>query len=350
MWLLMACDVDIHQREICTYTVQLRYDYNEEDTARDNRILYWVDTVEEYIFDEAQILYSVRHVTQEQCMEYLDSEMQLPAGKYTVMVIGNRDNRSNVYDRATNGVPEIGKTRRTDMRMSLDNSERFEGGTSGPCEELFYGYRTFTVREIGATRVRVDVLNAHFQLRFRLTWKPGSVGADTYLPGRYYSIIEEIPSEYNLMPEWIFPAGRFTPHLFDPTIDDLYPFSDNAVIHHIPYTTYQGRNPLTYLHSSYLNADREVRGEFVAYRVKNESNLMLTIYNSADGVTHAPQSDQMVLPRAINLSEYFEWYGINLDHELKQEYELNIVVDGNTITITPMGGLSISDWTEGGII
>jgi hypothetical protein len=347
-----ACDVDLHETEICTYTVQLRYDYNEEDTSYQNRILYWVDTVEEYIFDEAQLLYSVRQVTQEKCIEYMDSEMQLEAGKYTVMAIGNRDDRSRVYDQATGQAPVIGETLRADMRMSLDGSEiRLDDGTSGPCEELFYGYRTFSVREMGASRVRVDMLNAHFQLRFRLTWRPGTgTGAGGYLPGEYYCIMREVPSEYDMMPEWIFPAGRFTAEEFDTTAHDAYPYIDNNVIHHIPYTTYLDKNVLSYSNTTYLNADREVWGEIISYRTKNDTGLTLEVYRSNDGKTHTPETDQLVLPRPINLSGYFEWFEIDLDHELKQEYELDIVVDGDRITISPRGGLSISDWTEGGAI
>ncbi len=342
--LVVACDVDMHEREICTYTVQLRYEYNEENTARENKITAWVDGIDEYIFEaESHLLYSIRHVTEELCKENLDSEMQLPAGKYSVIAVGNGDDRSRVYDEKTGTAPQIGKTHREDMRLSLDNPTAVADGAVGPCEELFHGYRTFTVREVGASRVRVDMMNAHFQLRFRVTWRRSRADLDD---GIYYAVLEDIPSEYRMMPEWIFPAGSFTAQKHEPTGHDLYPYEDRDVIHHIPHTSFQQKNILSHSNETYLNADREIWGQFVNYRVKNDTGMMMNVYYASSG-TRA-EGDPMVLPKKINLKDYFAHYKYNLDHELKQEYALDIVVDGQTIIITPMNGLKVSDWGEGG--
>ncbi len=345
-FLLTGCDVDMYEREICTYTVQLQYSYNEENKAPDNRITYWITAIDEYIFDENEILYSIRRVTKDMCTEHFNSEMQLPPGQYSIVAVGNGDTRSVVFDARTGREPAIGVTRREDMDMSLRNADRFPDGSAGPCEELFHGYRTFTVRELGASRIQVDMINAHFQLRFRITWK----GTRATLPfGDYYAVIEQIPSSYGLMPEYLFPKNSFVAEPYDHPRHDTFLSENYDVLHHIPHVCYSEDNLLTHTNSTYLNVDREIWGQFVNYRIKGETRPMMTLYYAGEDNTRA-NGDEMILPRPIDLGAYFEWYGINLDHELKQEYALEILVDGNQIVITPMGGLTIADWTDGGIL
>lgn len=338
-----GCDNDLYELEICTYTLQLRYHYNEENTTVENKIVYWIRGIDEYIFDAQEILYMTRRVTESVCTENLDSEIDLPAGRYSVIGVGNRDTRSSTWDAATGRAPEIGKTHRDDMRLSLTDPDSFEDGTVGPCEELFHGYRTFTVGETGASRVRVDMINTHFQLRFRVTWTNAS---RTPSAGTYYAVLEDVPSQYALMPQYIYPAGEFSPLEHDPSEHDFYPYNDNDVIHHIPHTGHDSDNMLSHSNTTYLNADGEVWGQLVNYRIKTDMHPILKLYYSPGG-TRA-EGDPMVFPRAIDLQTYFRWFGYELDHELKQDYVLDIVIDGDRIILNPLDGLSIADWSEGG--
>ncbi len=344
VWLgVCSCDTQDY-REPCLYKVQLRYDYNEENGTSENMIEYWVSHIDEYIFDDQNILFLTRRVTPDRCADYMNSEFDLPPGTYSVIAVGNADSRSAVQDEATGNAPLAGKTHREDMRLSLDNADEFEDGTKGPCEELFHGYRTFTVREVGASRVRVDMVNAHFQLRFRVTWRNNPAPTR----GAYYSVLDDIPSEYHLMPQYIYPAGSFSIENHDHEYHDLYPYEDNRVIHHIPHTNHQQRNVLTHSNTTYLNADNEVWGTFVNYRIKTATKPILRLYYA--GETRGDGDDRMVLPRDIDLQAFFRWYNYELDHELKQEYVLDILVDGDTIIISPLDNLNVADWTEGGVL
>ena len=336
---LSACHVE-NYREICDYKVQLRYDYNEENSSGGvNKIEYYVNNIDEYIFDERGILLHYRRFTAARCKEYLNSEIDLPPGQYSVIAIGNIDDRSTVWDAQTGIAPVESHTHREDMRMTLTNATAMPGDTKGPCEPLYYGYRTFTVKEQGISRIRVDMIHAHLKLRFRVTWK------NTAAPARdegYYSTLESIPSEYALMPQYYYPAGSFACQGHDPS-QDTYPSSSNDVIHHIPYTCRmdgagQPINLLKYRCDTKVNADWEMWGDFTAYRIKTETGLRLRILG-ADG--------QSILPKGndIDLQAYFAWYSYELDHTLRQEYELDIVVDGETIYVNP---LRIGDWDEGG--
>lgn len=335
---LVSCDMDSPQREVCDYTLLLRYDYNEENSTTENRIEQYVHTIDEYLFDGDNILYAVRRITPDVCRTAMDSEWNLPLGRYSVIAIGNRDERSRCFDQRSNAEPVPGVTHREDMRLSLDNAAVMTGDTRGPSEPLYQGYRTFTVTE-EINRIRVDMINVHLQLRFRVTWLNGAAPER----GDYYATLDNVPSDYRLMPEYISPRGVFTVEPFSAAVHEEYREQDNDdAIQHIPHVTYMENNVVHHRYDTYLNADNEVYGEFRSYRIKSTTAPMLWLYRASD--TRA-EEDEMVLPRGIDLQAYFEWYDYKLDHELKQDYELDIVVDGDKINITP---LQLDDWDEGG--
>ena len=332
----VSCDVGDYG-ELCDYNLQLRYDYNEENTSQQNMIEYYVYGIDEYIFDEEGILFRHNRITPDVCREYLNSELTLPPGRYSVIAIGNRDERSGVWDNLTGNAPVEGQTRREDLRMALDNAEQLDGGTKGPSEKLYHGYRTFTVKPQGISRVRVNVINAHCFIRFRVTWRNNTTpprGVD------YHATLDGIASHYKLMPEYIYPRNTFDYALHDPAIHDDYAPDDNGVIHHIPFTHFEDRNVLSYRNDTRINADNELWGEFITYRFKTEDSPVLSIVRSSD--------DHLIVPKVIDLRVYFDWYYSNeSDYTLKQDYYINIDIDGNLITMMP---LNVADWEEGGIL
>ncbi len=320
----------------CVTGVQLLYDYNEENTTSENKIEYWVHSIDEYIFDQSHILCSVRRLAPGE----FASLLELPEGKYSVIAIGNMDGRSRVGDGDAGTTPKVGKTRRENLNLSLQNAEQFPDGTRGPCEELFHCYRTFSVAGKGISRIRADMVNAHFQLRFKVRWQ------NTDLPqaGAYYAVVEDAPSQYSLMPEWVYPSGRFEAQRHNPAGHDAHPTTSNETIHHLPETAIG--NTLDHSNITYLNSDFEVWGEIVRYRVKSSTPMTLNLYYAPDGTRAV--TDIPVLPRSVDLRECLEYFEYNLDHTLKQEYTLDIEINGKQIIINPIDGLSIADWTDGG--
>lgn len=341
----VSCDTELYFEE-CVYSLLIRYDYNEENTTTDNKILYWISDIDEYIFDDQGVLLATRKVTESICAENLDSEVALRPGRYSVLALGNVDGRSVVWDAATGEAPLVGQTRREDMRMTLRNAEAFPDGTTGPCEELYYGYRSFSVGEIGQSVVRVDMINAHFQLRFRVTWKNRVHMPDV---GNYYAVMGDTPSQYELMPQYVYLPREFEALPHDPETQDPYLTRDNRVIHYIPRTAIPDTNILRHRDSTYLNADFEVWGTIVGYRIKSETNAVLNLYYTGDGDVLTDE-DPMVFPHGIDLQQYFDWFQYDLDHELKQEYAIDIVIDGDAIQLAPLEGMSIADWSDGGFL
>jgi len=309
-------------------------------------IEYYVHEINEYIFREDGVLYQQRTFTTDRCTEYMNSELTLPPGRYSVIAIGNRDDRSVASDSRNGGIPVEGVTHRDDMRLALENCASLAEGTNGHSEKLYHGYKTFTVKSTGISRVRVDMVNAHMTLRFRVTWKNGATPPSGT---HYYAVLESVPSAYSLMPEYIYPAGCFDAERHDCDGHDLYPNSCNEVIHHIPHTCYGAEeaslgNALIHREDTKVTVDKEMWGEFITYRVKMDTEPVLKIYSSA--ATRA-EGDEMIIPRAINLRQYLEWYDYQPDHTLKQLYEINIEIDGDKIILMP---LNIADWEEGGVL
>ena len=327
--------------EVCAYTVQLRYDYNEENTTAENRIDYYVRTLEQYLFDEQGLLLAVQPVLRDACDGTWRSELDLPPGRYSVIAVGNRDERSALWDAATGDDPVVGQTRREDLRMALTGAEPLPNGTSGMSERLYHGYRTFAVKPVGASHVRVDVVHAHFSLRFRVTWKRNAPAEKS----GYYTQLEAVPSEYALMPEFLYPKGSFQWQVHDPQAHDEHEPTSNAVIHHIPHTGHREYNALTHRHDTYINADNELWGQFVNYRVRNETAFWLHIYRHDEATGQSVR----LLTNGIDLKDYFGFMQTDLDHTLRQEYELSIVIDGDTATVSPLG-INVADWDEGGTL
>lgn len=330
-----SCHTDDY-RSTCDYKVQLRYDYNEENQSDGvNMIEYYVFEIDEYIFDQDGILYAQRRFEADRCSEHMNSELQLPPGRYSVIAIGNRDHRSTTWDAATGNAPVEGLTHRDDMRMTLDNPEPMPDGSNADSEPLYHGYKTFTVNERGISRVRVDMINAHMTLRFRVRWKNGASPER----GNYHALLTTIPSHYSLMPQYIYPKSSLECHSFDGDVYDEYPSDCNNVIHHIPYTCYADGAPanlLTHRLDTYLNADNEIWGEFRTYRIKKSTPVKLLI-RSASGA--------LAVPGAVDVTGYLTHFGFTRDDELKQVYEIDILIDGEKIIMNP---LDVGDWFEGG--
>ena len=337
-----SCSMDEYN-EICDYTVQLRYDYNEENTADNNMIDYYVDKIDEYIFDEQGILFLHRQISHGKCREYLHSEVDLPPGQYSVIAIGNVDERSEVIDITSTSTglkpPIPGVTRREDIRLSLNNCENLFGNTIGPSEKLYYGYKTFTVLPNKISLIRVDVINAHLSLKLRVTWKNGIPAT---IQG-YYMQLEGLPSEYNLMPEFIYPARSFDCENHNTNSHDAYPSNCNVVIHHIPHTCHQNSNVLTHRYDSYITNDHEMWGQFTTYRIKNATPTLLNIYHYDENT----QQTTKILSNGIDLQAYFAFRQTNLDQTLKQDYLLSVEIDGDKTNILP---LNVGDWEEGGAL
>lgn len=305
----------------CDYTVQIRYDYNAENTSSTNLLTTYIGSLDEFLFDEDGILYAVRPLAVDECTGQWVSEYDLPPGRYSVIAIGNRSDMSVIND------ARIGHTRREDMLMTLTTAN-----PSNDTDRLYHGYRTFTVVPNGVSNVRVDMVHSHCIIRFRIRWKN-----NTPPMGNYYSVMKYIPSEYSLMPEYYYPKPfeACTKHI--PESSDPYSQAPQSVRHHIT-TVHANRDLLDHTIALKRNVDGEVIGQFVMYRIKNENHPTMSLHT---GTTRA--SEQVM--KDIDLQRYFLDQGIDHDSSLKQEYNIEIMIDGDRVSVM---SVTIGDWQEGG--
>lgn len=335
-----ACEfiIDRNDDVVCDYSARIRYDYNEENSTQENRFDYRIATLDEYIFDEQGVLVGEHRITRDSCDGSWHSDIDLPPGRYSVIAIGNKDSRSEITDTRSEEAPVVGLTLREDMRMTLKNCAEYLDGTRGPSESLYHGYRTFTISSTEVSSVRVDMVHAHLKLKFRVTWKnnPPVERED------YYLTLETVPSQYALMPEYYYPEGSFDCRAHDPGHCDPYRIVCNNVVHHIPYTCHGGNNLTVHRYDTYITNDNEMWSEFTAYRLKNDTPARIQIRHWNEKT----RSEDNVLNKGIDLRDYLvNFRGFNLNHTLKQEYELSIIIDGDQAIISP---LEVNDWEEGG--
>lgn len=332
--LLTGCFDNSDYREICSYNVQLRYDYNVENSSTENKLPQYVRAITEYLFDEQGILLAIHPLQLDTCSGKWISERRLAPGRYSVIAVGNRGAMSVVTDNAAE--PVVGVTSRKDMLLTLKNrtmtraDEYFENS-----ERLYHGYRTFSVEYGEISHVRVDMVHSHLVIHYKVIWEGG-------MPNNLSNVhirMQNMPSEYHLMPEFIYPEQQGLCYKHNPESDDFYNLQETNCIHHIA-TVHNNRNYVNHRHTSTLFG-QEATGEVITYRLRNEPEpgriSTFTVYDA-----------DKPLANPVPLNDFFVRQGINLDETLRQEYPLvfRINKDGS-ITVA---FATVEDWDEGGWI
>ncbi|NDV64246.1 FimB/Mfa2 family fimbrial subunit [Bacteroides sp. 224] len=336
--LLNACHIDHYGPEgECNYTVRIFYHYNRENTSRENVLPDYVKWMTAYIFDSEGILYATHPVEIDVCDGQYASELNLPPGRYSIIVVGNDTSMSATTDAATTHTPEVGVTHREDMLLFLQNETptRTARGYFDNCGRLYHGYRTFSIAPAELSHVRVDMVHSHCVINYKVIWEGG-------MPNNLSNVhirMQNMPSEYHLMPEFIYPEQQGLCYKHNPDSDDFYDRQETNCIHHIA-TVHNNRNYVNHRHTSTLFG-QEATGEVITYRLRNEPEpgkiSTFTVYDA-----------DKPLANSVPLNDFFVRQGINLDETLRQEYPLvfRINKDGS-ITVA---FATVEDWDEGGWI
>lgn len=332
---LVSCmKVIDHYDKICDYTVRLEYQYNVENSSAANEILNYINSLDEYLFDGNGILYAVNPLQRDVCTGEWVSEQMLPPGRYSVIAVGNRTGISSVTGNHAPYV--IGQTSRDDMLMTLDASTRGNNGLFTASDRLYHGYRTFSVGNGQISRVRVDMVHSHLIIYYKIVWE-GGLPAGGY--GNLNVKMENAPSEYSLMPQFIYPVPQDACERHDPAVHDPYERASLNCVHHIP-TVHNDRNYVGFTHKSTVFG-QEATGMVMSYRLRNEpENGRPTTFTICDGNTQ--------IANTVLLNDFFTRSFENLDHSLRQEYPLVFRINrDNSVTVT---FATIEDWDEGGWI
>ncbi|GAB6010383.1 FimB/Mfa2 family fimbrial subunit [Dysgonomonas reticulitermitis] len=321
-----SCDID-RETEDCWYNTRIIYRYNRENTTTENVLTEYIQSLDEYIFDEQGILVAINHLPGESCFGEYITETNLPEGRYTVITWGNKAAPSKVNKE------QPGVTTKEEMMLYLDNPYIAAGNTAAMqnnSERLYYGYRTFSVAKYGVSRVYVDMSHSHCVLNITVRWKKAAeVPANTR---DFYMLLKDVPSMYDFMPEFMFRAeGEASLHRPG---EDLFPAVSSEQINYIPLV--HSPDGLLTHRAGAVMGDRALQGQFVTYRYRNGSHPLLSI--------HTPASQVM---KEIDLHAFFKALNIELDTNRRQEFDLLLLIDGGEVIVSLV---TIDDWIDGGYL
>ncbi len=320
---LCSCNIE-YDLEVCPYNVEILYWYDTEMTSVENVLHGVVRSLDEYIFDEDGVLYLRRSVPLDECDGGFLSENTLPPGRYSVITWANRSDINSVND-AT-----VGVTRRSICAplVTWQMSVQFL--------RLYYAYRTFTVPEAGVAHVRADMVHSHLIFKYRIRWK-NKAPANTR---DFYSDMHSISSEYEFMPEYFYENNICSSH--DTSSHDLFDQDSRPRSRHHIKNVHDNRTHCHRLDVA-MNGDKTIFGEYVTYRLRNGTPATISLW-SAGSETRA--GEPVRLMKDIDLSRWFREKNIELDRNLRQEFYLDFLIDGNgnvTVSDATMG-----DWIDGG--
>lgn len=288
-----GCDIDGELAE-CPYNVKLDYWYT--GSGQKNILTTYVFTIKEYLFDGEGIL---RQVTSRRVQDDASAKYQLQPGDYTLVSWGNIDLQSEVTP------VEIGKTTLDEIRLyseSRSNTEKF-----------FYGFRSFSIDHSGVTRGRIDLLHGHLRLHVTVRW-------DAVVP----------PDTKNFR---MTLAGHYPAYCFRPECSVNNPAGQEIRIPARP----EGSLAIKRSIDVKMDISHQVNGEFIGFRLHNEDHPVFCLL-----------AGDTPLIREIDLYRFFRTMQIELSRNIRQEFDLLMVVDKDGNVNVSMA--YIGDWIDGGIL
>lgn len=320
---LISCRIG-RDWEVCDHNTRLIYYYDREGDASGDVLPVYVRTIEEYIFDERGELFAANKLPgRSSCDGDFVSKMTLPPGRYTVVAWGNPDGRSRI----DNQPPSIPPSE--ESRLLLDAPyARGELPPMQNCERLFYGYHTFTVESTGVGSIVMNMSHAYCLLQITVTWR----GMPPTGSGNFSLLLQDVPSQYDFIPGQVFEAGVWVP--YDATLN-RYLTGNGSSPYYFPGSS-GGQRPVTCRIDTRINVDRQVGGEFILYRLNDNSHPLLSI-----------ESDGEPVMKTIDLHRFFQSMGILLSQNRRQEFRLAVEIDGDQVTVSLV---TFEGWEDGGVL
>lgn len=319
MFLFLSCSLE-PDAAVCQFNTRLIYRYNRENTTADNVLPQFIQSLTEYVFDQRGVLYAIHTLPGTSSFGKFVSETNLPQGKYTVIAWGNEATPSSINRE------QIGTTTKQEMMIYLDNA--YNASLQSNAERLYYGYRTFTIEKYGVSKVNVDMTHAHCVLNITVKWKNSAEApANT---GNFYLRLRNIAPQQGFMPQYTFRGNTLIG--YTPSVD-TYLHSPTTIRHNIPVVDML--SPLlNHRTTATMSYEQVLSGEFVTYRYCNHANQLLSLW-----------AGNTQLMKEVDLQRFFRDSGIELDTNLRQEFDIQIEIDGNKVVASLV---EIADWEEGG--
>jgi len=320
-WVVPSCNIDGDLEE-CPYNARLEYWYT--GTGQANVLPDYIFKMKEFVFDSLQILRQVNGLGGK---KNIAAELNLPPGRYTLVAWGNQDSLSSLNE------AEIGRTKLSDILLYANNPVPPETRVTVPLrqqngEPLYYGYASFTIKEWGVTRQRIDMVHAHLKLDVTVKWK-GKAPTDT---GDMYMLLSGVPSAYRFLPAFEVKGSPYSTYA---TAGDGS-ITRSGIWYYIPKRS-DDHALVSHEVPVRMDITRTVNATFITHRIGSDDHPVLRLYG-----------DGKLLIKEIDLYKYFRTMQIDLDENLRQEFSLLIEVDESGGIL--VSSAIVSDWIDGGSI
>lgn len=298
---LTACEFNWDERNFC-YNTRLNYTLHRSGTA--NEVLDYAHSMRYMLFNGDSVLLQVTDTTG---AAVAHKDLDLPPGEYTMVTWSNLEN-SHHAEELIPGVTRMDK-------LHLDNS-----GNGANTEKLYFSSRTFTVKPGKQNTENIELTHSHALFHIIVKW------TDFYPPiaDDWNLLMRNVPSRYS--------------HLVGKRIED-YPQTNTRaestsgkLIYTIPKT--HGENLSNHSTQAYNHPKGYVYGDFCTFRHTNDTHQLVSLWKGDE--------QQM---KEIDLNKFFTTMNIDLDKNLRQEFNLTFTIKGSEVGVVLT---EVSDWTDGG--
>lgn len=317
--LFVSCSV-VDEREICCEDggIHIRYVRN---TSMGDRYRVYIKSTEHFLFDKNGVLISASTPTGRS--EELYFVPELPDGKYTLLVIGNRTEQTLFRY-------SIGVTKLSDMLMSISSERTDQYFANG--DRLYWGILPFEMKQGKPLQKICDMSNIHCRMRVTVKWKNNLPKSQ----GQYTLQLRRVPQSY-----------RMNLHSTEPKIV-LNPFpkadwpplisTKEQVVHSFPEIVQEK----TITHRLYRPmSSAKLDGEFITIRYDDHLIPFFCVFKGSTP-----------LMKEIDLTRFFRemrWIPSKIP---EQVFHLIIEIDPTTgsVTVSAAGEMNVVDWQDGGTL
>lgn len=245
----------------------------------------------------------------------------LPDGAWIIVTYGNLNGGSRVNY-------TLGQTRMSEMSTRVINTPTYKGAYAsrtdvpslriGDSDKLYFGKLDLVVSGGYTDRTHtVELSNVHIWLSAVVKWKDATK-APTKASSNLHVRLEYVPVEHSFMHD-----------------------DKKDATHNIPYRapkiTSERASHISQLHSSTTASDGQFYFNTYGLRWETGKAPTLRFYNGED----------LILNKDLDLNRYFSDQSVDLTATRVQFYQLQILIDGDRVTISNIG---IEDWEDGGAV
>lgn len=316
--LLSSCDVS-DDRDLCCDRVTIYYRYVRRSL---DEYLTHIGSERRFLFDGEGLF--LRELPVDPALRQRVSLMALPAGRYTIIAVGNPTSESTSIPPLTPGVSRL-----EDMRVGLHPRE--EGGRSClPADELFWSRFAFEVIPSHPAKYIADMSNVHCHLHVAVTWETHPPQGERRMGVRLSGLVGAYGSEED-------PAQRIYIVGQPPTEDPSGWISSRTFVYHAFPRGLDA--PQVEVERTVSLWGEELYAELITLRYQSDRLPTLQLLHEGLPLFHKP----------IDLAPLFARWGWSPSRQAEQVYRISVhVLSDSKVLVRTQVRSEVLDWADGG--